>query len=167
MRLILGLVALSLTLAAPLHSGPRWVNMDLHQSIPGVPDEQVECLAKNIYFEARNQDEYGKFAVANVTMNRVKDPGFPSTICDVVFQGPRRKLAKFGCQFTWFCDGKPDIIRNKRLWKECMRIAMLALRYPHKDITIGATHYHATYITPWWAKKLQRLVTVGDHIFYR
>tara|TARA_Y100000401_G_scaffold116136_1_gene121230 strand:- start:191 stop:694 length:504 start_codon:yes stop_codon:yes gene_type:complete len=167
MRLILGLVALTLTITAPLHSAPRWVNMDLHRPVPGVSDKQVECLAKNIYFEARNQSEYGKFAVANVTMNRVKDPRFPNTICDVVFQGPRVKKRVGGCQFSWYCDGKPDKIYNKRLWKECKRIAVLALLYPNKDITIGATHYHASYVNPWWAKKLQRLVTVGDHIFYR
>ena len=117
MRLILGLVALTLTITAPLHSAPKWVNMDLHRPVPGVSDKQVECLAKNIYFEARNQSEYGKFAVANVTMNRVKDPRFPNTICDVVFQGPRVKKRVGGCQFSWYCDGKPDKIYNKRLWK--------------------------------------------------
>ena len=128
---------------------------------------QLDCMAKNIYFEASTQNEYGKFAVANATLNRVRDPYFPNSICGVIFPGPRTKNQPKLCQFSWFCDGKPDRIRNKKIYKECQRIAMLALLHRDRDITNGATHYHATYVRPWWAKRLIKTVQIGDHIFYR
>ena len=141
--------------------------MDLHIKVKGYSDTEIDCLARNIYFEARSQNEYGKYAVAKVVMNRVKSKGFPDTICEVIHQGPRIKNRPRLCQFSWHCDGLPDTIRNFKAYLECRRVAVLALLYPDKDITEGATHYHATYVRPWWAKKLQKTGKFDDHIFYK
>ena len=132
-----------------------------------LPDREVQCLAKNIYFEARNQDEYGKFGVAQVTLNRVDSPRFPDSICKVVFQPSKLPKKRHLCQFSWYCDGIPDRIRNKVQYEESKRIAILAILHRDRDITGGATHYHATYVTPYWAKKLTKTVRIGQHIFYR
>ena len=93
-------------------------------------EKQHECLAKNIYFEARNEPFVGQFAVALVTLNRVHDSAFPNTICDVVYEGihtasgfPKRDR----CQFSWYCDGNSDEVRNQRAWKEVQKTANLAM----------------------------------------
>ena len=167
MRLIISLV---LVLAAiSIYAAPdyKYSILAYHPDHLSVSRQEFHCLSKNIYFEASTQDEYGKFAVANATLNRVRDPYFPNSICGVIFQGPRIKNRPRLCQFSWYCDGKPDKIRNKRIYRECKRIAMLALLHRDRDITNGATHYHATYVNPWWAKRLIRTVQIGDHIFYR
>lgn len=129
--------------------------------------KDMECLAKNIYFESKNQHDYGKFAVANVTLNRVRNPKFPNSICAVVFQPSKNPKKRHLCQFSWWCDGKPDIIRDKKAYERSRDIAILAILHQDKDITLGATHYHADYVRPWWAKKLQKTVKIGSHIFYR
>jgi len=141
------------------------------------PDE-ITCLAKNMYFEARNQSFAGMLAVANVTINRVKDKRFPNTICNVVKQGPTRaswkgtgKLIPIRnkCQFSWYCDGKPDTPANKKVYESIYHLAFLILhdRMPYLDITDGATHYHADYINPSWVSSKVRTVEIEDHIFYR
>ena len=88
-----------------------------------VNKKQLDCMAANIYFEASTQERIGKIGVAQVTMNRVRSPEFPNSICEVVFQGPKNKKHKHLCQFSWYCDGKPDVIRSKRMWRVCVYIA--------------------------------------------
>ncbi|MCH2290631.1 MAG: cell wall hydrolase, partial [SAR324 cluster bacterium] len=83
------------------------------------------------------------------------------------YQGPRIKHKTWACQFSWFCDGKSDLMRVKRLRDVSRRIATLALLFPEKDITLGATHYHANYVNPIWAQKLTLTTQFGRHIFYR
>ena len=133
------------------------------------------CLAQNIYFEAGNQPFSGKFAVANVTLNRVIDPQFPNNICEVVYQAKEfKKSQKTGelipvrgmCQFSWYCDGKPDVPVDSTTWLESIRIADLAMS-SRFDITNGALYYHAEYTTPYWSSHLKRLVQIETHIFYR
>ena len=167
MRLI---ISLALVLAATLISAAPVYKYSLVTYAPHhlqVSEEEFNCLSKNIYFEASTQDEYGKYAVANATLNRVRDPLFPNSICGVVFQPSRIPKKRHLCQFSWHCDGKPDRIRDKKIYKECQRIAALALLHKDKDITDGATHYHADYVKPWWAKKLKKTVKIGAHIFYK
>ena len=132
-----------------------------------VNKKQLDCMAANIYFEASTQERIGKIGVAQVTMNRVRSPEFPNSICEVVFQGPKNKKHKHLCQFSWYCDGKPDIIRSKRMWRECIYIAKYVMLGGVPDITKKSTHYHADYVQPWWAKKMEKTVKLGDHIFYR
>jgi len=140
------------------------------------PTNELECLAYNIYHEARDQSTAGQLAVALVTRNRVKDSRFPNTFCEVVKQGPSRPSWKnknvmiplrHRCQFSWFCDGKSDKIRNEDAYKKALMIAFYILNKDSFDITDGATHYHAYYVTPEWAKTKKRLAKIEDHIFYK
>ena len=137
----------------------------------------IECLALNMYHEARDQGTAGIFAVSSVVINRVKDKRFPNNICDVIYQGPVRKSwkrdgthfpIKNKCQFSWYCDGKSDTPHNKKEFQKLLDLseAILYNEISFIDITDGALFYHADYITPGWAKTKQRTTEIGDHIFY-
>jgi len=143
-------------------------------------DSQLSCLADNIYFEARGQGKVGWLAVAFVTVNRMNDSRYPNTICKVVHQAPTRESWKKNgkyypirnqCQFSWYCDGKADDIHNAELYSEIYsfveRIMTPEYQIDYIDITDGATHYHADYVTPAWAETKTKTAEIGDHIFYR
>ena len=136
-------------------------------AVPAEADE-VECLAKNIYYEARDQNLTGMYAVAGVTLNRVKDRRWPNDICAVVKQ---RTIVQnqWICQFSWFCDGKPDSITNVEKWAESLLVAVDVMHnyntYP--DPTGGSHMYHANYVNPSWAKSYKRVVKIDSHIFYK
>ena len=127
-------------------------------------NEEVECLAQNMYWESRNQSFRGLLAVGNVVMNRVKDNRFPNTVCEVVHQSVMIKSWKTGkyipkrnrCQFSWYCDGKPEKVPAVEVYTGWF-----------DDITEGATHYHAYYVKPEWAETKTPTVRVDAHIFYR
>ena len=151
---------------------PKWT----YKTIAMEATKQHECLAKNIYFEARNEPFAGQFAVAMVTLNRVHDKQFPNSICEVVYQGlhwasghPKRNR----CQFSWYCDGKVDDVKNKRAYMESETIADLAmeqyktLKSKGLDITEGARYYHTYEVSPKWSKTFPIVGRIGDHIFYR
>ena len=136
--------------------------------------DQKFCLAKNIYFESGNQPLAGKVAVAHVTLNRVKNFQFPNTICSVVYQAqwklnwkgkkvPRRNR----CQFSWFCDGKPDKPTDSETWMESTKIAEQVLNNKFPDITEKSLWYHADYVQPNWSNYLNKTVQIEDHIFYK
>ena len=145
-----------------------------------VPRDEVKCLAKNIYFEARDQTIKGQIAVALVTINRVNSRRFPNSICKVVKQARYRngKLVKHKCHFSWFCDGLSDRPRNKIAWKVSKVIAKAMLEQPGvhlkrhgerwkvNDFLNGATHYHRTDVDPYWNHKMLKVAEIGDHIFY-
>ena len=141
-------------------------------------DEHVQCLAMNMYHEARDQGTAGKLAVSAVVMNRVNDNRFPNSVCEVVLQGPTRPSwkdpnvsypIKNRCQFSWYCDGKSDEIKDEKTYQKILDFAGLILHNNIRfvDITDGATHYHADYVKPDWAKTKTRTTEIGDHIFYR
>ena len=139
-------------------------------------NKQHECLAKNIYFEARNEPFVGQFAVALVTLNRVHDSAFPNTICEVVYEGIHTASGfpkKHRCQFSWYCDGNSDEVRNQRAWKEGQKTANLAMIKYSKikteglDYTEGARFYHTFEVSPRWSKVYPVVGRIGDHIFYR
>jgi len=139
-------------------------------------DEQVSCLALNIYHEARDQSIAGQIAVGLVTLNRVRDDRFPDTICEVVMEGPHRASWKGTgemipiknlCQFSWYCDGKSDKIYDEKVYSEIFSLAQMLINQTMIDITSGATHYHADYVEPAWAKTKTRTTKIEDHIFYR
>ena len=173
MRTTVGLFALLLSLVgitAPLSEAsapPSGASLEFRVPPADRIPEEVECLAKNIYFEARSEPDNGKIGVALVTLNRVKHPNFPSTVCGVVYQPSNIPKKRKLCQFSWWCDGKKDVIRDKMRYNDCITIAKHILSYRRKDITKGATHYHAKYVRPWWAKKLTKTVEIGTHIFYK
>ena len=144
---------------------------------------EAECIAKNMYFEARNQSLKGMIAVGHVTMNRVSDHRYPNTPCKVVYQAQHSKWwlethgkwhpLKNRCQFSWYCDGKSDKIppQDAELYKQIRGIAQ-RIYYGYDsfliyDFTKGATHYHADYVYPDWVESKTQTVTIGKHIFYR
>jgi len=135
--------------------------------------DELECLAKNIYFEARGESLTGKIAVANVTMNRVKHHKYPSTVCGVVTQAkwyvnwkgnrlPRRNQ----CQFSWFCDGKADVPVDMRAYKDSIRVAEVVY-HGYRDLTDGSLFYHSTKVEPYWVASMVRTKSIGAHVFYR
>lgn len=118
---------------------------------------ELKCLADNIYFEALTESEAGQIAVANVTMNRVKHPAFPNSVCDVVWE-PK--------QFSWTHDGKSDVPGSKNAYKEVYEIAKAVYDGNILDITEGSTFYHADYVNPSWNKVMTRVAKIDAHIFY-
>ncbi|MFW5679843.1 MAG: cell wall hydrolase [Pseudomonadota bacterium] len=132
---------------------------------PLPPDqlEEVACLAQNLWFEARGSSVADQLAVANVVLNRVEDPRYPNDICEVIWQ-PR--------QFSWTQDGKSDRVRvlnpiDRRAWQQIVEVSIAAVGGLTEDPTAGATHYHATYVRPSWARSLTKLVQIDDHVYYR
>ena len=126
-------------------------------------NEEIECLALTIYFEARGEDDTGKLAVGHVVMNRVMDEKFPSRICDVVRQGGE---ARYRCQFTWWCDGLSDRPANVTAWQRSAALARRVFWGFSDDPTEGALWYHADYVAPAWESQLSRGPKIGRHIFY-
>jgi spore germination cell wall hydrolase CwlJ-like protein len=122
---------------------------------------EVECLARNIYFEAGGEPRDGKIAVAEVTMNRVKSNQFPKTVCAVVHQKHKNI-----CQFSWVCEGKRSV-RNNNAWRESQKIAESILISKKRYGIIGnAKYFHATYVNPKWADESRMIAQIGNHIFY-
>jgi len=132
------------------------------------------CLALNIYHEAANQSFAGQVAVSNVVMNRVDDLQFPNTICEVVYQAKMKENwkgnlvpIKHQCQFSWFCDGKPDEPVDSITWVKSIRVADAVLNGDYPDITEGSLWYHADFVYPYWADDLERVTTIDNHLFYK
>jgi len=136
-------------------------------------NEQIQCLALNIYFEAANQSTAGRLAVALVTHNRVQAQQFPDTFCDVIYDSKLdfyNNPVKNKCQFSWYCDGKTDIPYNGKKWEDVKKLAKWFYKNRNKipDITDGSTHYHGDYIKkPYWSKIYAKTVSIDNHIFYR
>jgi spore germination cell wall hydrolase CwlJ-like protein len=123
--------------------------------------QQVECLAKNIYFEAGGETHKGKLAVAEVTMNRVHNKLYPKTVCGVVYQ-----KYKGVCQFSWVCQGKSKV-RSTSAWSESKQIAQNILIGGKDYNTVGnALHFHATHVYPSWASTKKLIARIGNHVFY-
>ena len=123
----------------------------------------LDCMTDAVYYEARGETQRGQQAVAQVVMNRVKNPRFPKTVCGVVFQ-----RASAGCQFSFTCDGSMRRRgREQDAWEEARRVAARALSgYVLRDVG-SATHYHTADVSPDWGPKMLRVAQVGLHIFYR
>ena len=134
--------------------------------------ESLICLALNVYHEAKNQSFMGQVAVAQVVMNRVNDARYPNTVCDVVKQAETYKYKpsipiKNKCQFSWYCDGKSDKPEEPKAWRDAMHVANGVYNGHIGDFVEGATHYHAYYVNPSWAKVKQYVLRIDDHIFYK
>ncbi len=147
---------------------------------------ELYCMAMNIYFEARAEPLAGQYAVADVVLNRVQDTRYPDTICEVIKDGPIRESwktrkdpdlsdseriyfpIKNRCQFSWYCDGRADIVYDNDAWRIAQEIAFRVVNERRmRGLTEGSTHYHADYVSPKWAKELDLVGRVGTHIFYR
>jgi spore germination cell wall hydrolase CwlJ-like protein len=135
----------------------------------GLDDESREqsekCLTEAIYFEARGEAVRGQMAVAQVILNRVFSGKYPNTVCGVVYQNAHRHLA---CQFTFACDGKPDVVREPDMWERAKTIAAEMLDGKLWLPEVGkATHYHAYWVRPGWVREMTKMHKLGVHTFYR
>lgn len=124
----------------------------------------LRCLTQAVYFEAALEPTDGQEAVAQVVLNRVRDPNYANTVCGVVFEGAERVT---GCQFSFTCDGSLAQTPVAWAWDRARIVAERALS-GHVATQVGtATHYHADYVHPWWAPTVAKITQVGAHIFYR
>ena len=122
---------------------------------------EVDCLAKNIYFESEGESFEGKLAVATVTLNRTKSVHFPENICDVIDQKTQGV-----CQYSWKCQPVRKI-NNYIAWQESMIVAKQTLTNElYHDKMTNALFYHATSVEPGWGKKYRKIGKIGNHIFY-
>jgi hypothetical protein len=124
----------------------------------------VDCMTAAIYYEAGNETPQGQAAVAQVVLNRMRHPAYPNTVCGVVFQGQERST---GCQFSFTCDGAMNRPPSAEGWARAKAVATAALNGSVAADVGMATHYHADYVSPYWAERLVKLRKIGVHIFYR
>lgn len=138
--------------------------------------QEIECLARNMYFEARGEGQSGIDAVGFVTINRVRSTRYPNTICEVVYQARldiRGNPIRHKCQFSWYCDGRPDTVQQREFIRLLRRAEFVYINYylndAMKDTTRGSTHYHTTRVSPHWSRhrNYQQVANIGDHVFYR
>lgn len=156
--------ALALLPADAVRADTAVAALDLQRPATEPLEPDLDCLALNIYWEARSEPLLGQVAVAAVTLNRVAAPAFPDTVCAVVFQGEER--GRHLCQFSWRCDGRSDEPRNLVAWAEARRIARLALSDQATDPTGGALWYHALHVLPAWTREMSLRTRIGHHLFY-
>lgn len=122
------------------------------------------CLARAVYFEARSESELGQLAVAQVVLNRVKNPLYPDTICDVVYQDAEQTNS---CQFSFACDQLSDVPQPGKAWEQAKKVAARAMAgNAEVQVVSTATNYHADYVRPKWTDSMTRLIQIGRHIFY-
>lgn len=152
---------------------------NVHLSLPTVLVEAtaedrkaIDCLAKNIYWEASNEPLRGKKAVAQVTVNRTEDGRFADDICGVVYERDRVKVKgrmKTICQFSWTCMSvKNKTPKHVEEWEEALMIAQKFVLDSHELPELDeALFYHADYVRPRWAKQMVKIEKIGAHIFYR
>lgn len=140
-----------------------WMSKPLPAAVFG--KEEQKCLATAIYFEARGEDARGQAAVAQVVLNRVRNPTYPNSICGVVYQNDNWRNA---CQFSFACDGIKDSITSPYHYKLAQDIAMAVTAGKIFIPEVGSsTHYHATYVHPRWSRTMEKMKKIGLHIFYR
>jgi N-acetylmuramoyl-L-alanine amidase len=122
-----------------------------------VAPRDLGCLAEAVYFEARGTGVTGESAVAHVVVNRAKSAKFPSTVCGVVSDG---------CQFSYRCDGRPDVLADPRARAHAFKVAETVLEGA-PDITKGALFFHSARAAPGWFNSRPRIGTFGGNVFYR
>ena len=153
------LVVLLMALTIPLQAQEN--TLSEAQSVAADIGQQIMCMAKNVYYEAATESFEGKLAVAQVTMNRVNNPNFPKTVCDVVYQKINNTY-----QFSWVGMSVKSV-KNQYAWEESMIVARKALTEHKLHDTLYRTkslNYHNTSVSPGW--NLKRVAKIGNHIFY-
>ncbi len=131
---------------------------------PATGGPQWKCLSEALYFEARGEDLWGQMAVAEVVLNRVDSPRFPDNVCAVVRDGTGRRNR---CQFSYYCDGKVEAIREPKAYERIKKIAAMMIEGRARVLTGGAVFYHTDTVTPSWMAAMVRTAAIGKHIFYR
>jgi len=132
--------------------------------------EDITCLADTIYFEARSENILGQLAVAQVVMNRVFSSNGLDTICDVVYKGKMSKsgrMIKNKCQFSFYCDGKPERIHDIEGYNQSSVVAALSMSGVYIQGLEEATSFHTVGSKPKWVKQKVFLRRVGNHMFYK
>jgi spore germination cell wall hydrolase CwlJ-like protein len=119
--------------------------------------KSLDCLARNIYYEARGESIAGQYAVAEVTMNRKSSPHYPKTVCDVVYQKDA---------FSWTGQRGLEAPAGAE-WHRARKVAHEVYYQKRAPTLQGVTHYHATYVRPVWSKERERVARIGRHVFYR
>lgn len=137
-------------------------------------NNEIYCMAQNIYFEAGNQPLAGKVAVGHVVLNRSQHMNYPGDVCGVIYQAKTQQNWKgnivpilYQCQFSWFCDGKSDEPEDSATWLISLKIARDVMQGAYPDITEGSTHYHNDSVYPYWADSLNETVYINNHTFYK
>ena len=163
-RLLMSIVAVMLTTS--VHA--------TEQTFAGYSEEhfpETYCMALNIYYEARGSSMADQIGVSDVVLNRVRDSRYPNTVCEVVKQGrtdENGNMIRNKCQFSWYCDGKADVPKDQDAWVSAQTLAWRIMKFEDfRGLTEGATHYHANYVKPSWARKMTFIGTIGVHKFYR
>lgn len=132
---------------------------------------EVQCLALNLYHEARGESERGKIAVGMVTLNREYSKKFPDTLCEVVYQSRMVNGNPKYCQFSWHCDSNLKKVMNYNEYKKVESLAeYMILNYKaikKKDPTHGALYYHTKSMRTAWSDRLKKTITIGNHSFYK
>lgn len=126
-------------------------------------DDALTCLARSIYWEAKGEDRPGMEAIASVVMNRLGNGSFPNTVCGVVKEGKESGA----CQFSWWCDGRPDDVEEESRYTITMEIARQALNRQLPDRTGGALYFHGGKVTPSWDNDYVQTAEFGHHRFYK
>ena len=161
-----------------------------------VNETELKCMAENIYFEGRAEPMIGKVAIGKVVMNRIKSDRHPNDICGVVHEGPHRESWKTRgkdvkdeerkfypirnkCDFSWYCDGKKDIVwvsymdgtqidANATAWRDSVNVALFVMTGELRDVTNGADHYYNYNISnPYWAPLMIETAVIGNHRFMK
>lgn len=138
--------------------------MEVTDASGGDLERATRCLSLAIAYEAGFEPVEGQQAVAEVILNRTRHPAYPKSVCGVVFQGSSRKT---GCQFTFTCDGAMKRALPAKILQNSRNIAGRVLAANFTPYVGGATHYHANYVSPYWAPSLIKIGKIGAHIFYR
>jgi hypothetical protein len=134
------------------------------QAAPADAARALNCMSQAVYYEAGFEPAQGRRAVAQVVINRMLHAGYPKSVCGVVYQGAGRST---GCQFSFTCDGSLSRPVNPAAWADAQYVAHQALSGAVEPSVGVSTHYHADYVSPYWAPTLVKLAQVGAHIFYR
>ncbi len=124
---------------------------------------ELVCLALAVYYEARSEPFLGQVAVAEVVLNRADSARYPDDVCEVVTQGG---TTRHRCQFSYYCDGKPESPQNRHAWRRAVVIAKLTRNGVISAELDDATHYHAIYVEPYWREHFDHIATIGRHLFY-
>lgn len=125
----------------------------------------LNCLTSAVYYEAGSEPEDGQRAVAQVVLNRVRNPAWPKSVCGVIYQGSER--TDYRCQFTFSCDGSMARGASADEWARARRIAAQALSgMVYRPVGL-ATYYHTLAVRPEWAGAMRPVAVIGAHIFYR
>jgi spore germination cell wall hydrolase CwlJ-like protein len=151
--------------AIPIAKGPVETALPFYITDSSITngEKALRCMTQAIYYEAGFEPAAGRYAVAQVILNRMRHPAFPKSVCGVIYQGSSRP----GCQFSFACDGSLLRAPSAKAWADARRIAEDVLSGTVTSAVGMATHYHANYVSPYWAPKLHKITVMGAHIFYR